>query len=178
VSKTVFYLFYLICMISSYGPKGSAIIQSTLMRMLDRATTPPDGFAPLSMGQFTQLVLVPYVARLLIMDDMDCSLQGAYEEMVDSRDAGQHLYPEDDDDLELETILHMNVREATKERAARLRTDADIRVSVLHLPTHDSAQNWYRLGYQWRLAILGKIILNSIREGTNFRITVPDTNIT
>jgi hypothetical protein len=140
VSKIILYCLYLTRAISSYGPKGGAIIQSTLMRMFNPATTPSDGFAPLSLGQFSQLILVPYVARLLIMEDLTCSMTEAYQEMVDSSDAGRSLYPEDDEDLELECILDTNVREATKERTAKLRMDADVSA-----PTHNALRMLFRI---------------------------------
>jgi len=107
------------------------IIQSTLLRMYDPATTPSAGFAPFSLGQFSQLFLVPYIARLLIKEDMVCSMKEAHEEMVDSREVGHSLHIEDDEDLELESILRMNTREAIKERRAKLSTDTEVSA-----PTH------------------------------------------
>jgi hypothetical protein len=72
--------------------------------------TPQHAFAPLSLARFTECVLVPHIACRLIAEDLSCSLEDAYEEMLDSILTGQSLQPERDHDDELEYILDMNAR--------------------------------------------------------------------
>jgi hypothetical protein len=103
---------------ASYGSKGNAIIQSTLLRMFDPRKTSSDAFSPLSLSNFTQYFLVPYVAHNLIAEDLRQSPKRAFDEMLESANAGESLHPELDDDEELEAILEANVRAASKGRQA------------------------------------------------------------
>jgi hypothetical protein len=58
---------------------------------------------------YTQYFLVPHIACTLIAQDLDCSIETAYEEMIASGDVGKNLQPEDDDDPELEKVFKMNM---------------------------------------------------------------------
>jgi hypothetical protein len=100
---------------SSYGTKGSVIIQSTILRMFNpnqmRRFT-----APLSATQFTAYILVPYVACKLIEEDLSCTTLEAFQAMLKSSDVGVSLYPaddeDDDDDDELDLAIRSNMRGA------------------------------------------------------------------
>ena len=74
----------------------------------------PHSIAPLSGTQFTQFILVPYVACKLIQEDLSCDIESAYKAMVDSADVGVSLYPadEEDEDEELARIVRSNFRAA------------------------------------------------------------------
>jgi len=60
------------------------------------------------MLQFTTYVLVPFIAVHLIAQDLTCSIPGAYQEMIDSGDAGTTLQRQGDTDEELDSILKTN----------------------------------------------------------------------
>ena len=96
---------------SSYGTKGSVIIQSTIMRMFNpnqmRCFT-----APLSATQFTAYILAPHVACKLIEEDLCCTTREAFLAMLESSDVGVSLYPADDDDDELDLAIRSNMRGA------------------------------------------------------------------
>ncbi|EGO29005.1 hypothetical protein SERLADRAFT_433020 [Serpula lacrymans var. lacrymans S7.9] len=85
-----------------YGAKGSSIIESVLVQIIDLKTTPIHSFWPLSLSRFTRYFLVPFVACTLISEDLKCSLEEAYEEIIASGNAGQniHLYEENDKQLD------------------------------------------------------------------------------
>jgi hypothetical protein len=102
--------------LSSYGEKGSAIIQSTLLRMYDPVYTPTDAFTPFTLTQFTEWFLVPHIATCLIAQDLDCSPETAWEEMVASSDMGYQAQRVEDDDEELDKILKENLREVQRMR--------------------------------------------------------------
>ena len=76
--------------------------------------TEMESISPLDLSSFTTYFLVPYVTCHLIKDDFDCSVEDAYKTMLESADAGYSLNPQDDDDDELDCILHKNVRLAKK----------------------------------------------------------------
>jgi hypothetical protein len=78
----------------SYGPKGAAIIRSTLLRFLGPSMA-------------TQYIVVPYVACHLISEDMGCSMVDALEIMVNSAGAGVSLHPEDDNHDDYQDILSL-----------------------------------------------------------------------
>ena len=69
---------------------------------------PDAAFSPLDMRQFTTFFLVPYVTHKLIAEDMHCDEAKAYKIMIDSGEVGEGLYPEDDEDPELQAILDSN----------------------------------------------------------------------
>ena len=94
--------------------KGWVIIDSCLFRIFGM-DIPDAAFSPLDIHQFTEYFLVPYIAHKFIMEDMQCNEAEAYTIMLDSGQLGEEVHPEDDDDLELQTILDGNT-DAVRER--------------------------------------------------------------
>jgi RTC4-like domain len=66
---------------------------------------------------FAAYVLVPFVASLLIQEDLSCNTGQAYKVMVYSSEAGDHIHPLADDDPEFEAIHRKNCMLARKEQA-------------------------------------------------------------
>lgn len=89
----------------SYGMKGAAIIEASLMKIVGVNNPPGSTIAPLSLARFTWYFLIPFVASHLIAVDLRCDLKLAYEIMCSSGETGAILQPEDDVDEELEEIL-------------------------------------------------------------------------
>ena len=89
----------------SYGMKGAAIIEASLMKIVGVNNPPGSTIAPLSLARFTRYFLIPFVASRLISVDLRCNLKLAYEIMCSSSETGAILQPEDDVDEELEEIL-------------------------------------------------------------------------
>ena len=82
--------------------------------------------APLNPSQFTLYVLVPHIACILIQEDFSCDAHKAYKIMTKSADDGASLYPADegdDDDDELDKVVHSNFRAA---RLTKPSYDSDI----------------------------------------------------
>lgn len=52
--------------------------------MFDHEQTPNDAFTPLSFKLYAEYYLIPWIAIHLIAEDLECSLETAYEEMIAS----------------------------------------------------------------------------------------------
>ena len=116
----------------SYGPKGSAIIQSTIYRLFGVNAT-SDAIRPLSFTLFAACVLVPFVAACLIAEDLDLPVDDALPIMYTSSAIGNGMNPLDDDDEELEGIIQENYRLARREELGiAVRTC----LSYVSLPSH------------------------------------------
>jgi hypothetical protein len=100
----------------SYGARGGAIIQATLYRLFNPCTTKSEAIEPLRYTVYATYVLIPYVAHLLIAEDLSCSAEDAHKIMLESAATGAQLHPLRDDDEELDDIITMNARLARKER--------------------------------------------------------------
>ena len=82
--------------------------------------------ALLNPSQFTLYVLVPHIACKLIQEDFSCNEDKAHEIMTKSADDGVSLYPADegdDDDDELDKVIHSNFQAA---RLTKTSYDSDI----------------------------------------------------
>lgn len=108
-------------MLCSYGPKGFAVIQSTLFRIFPTHTMPDDFFNGLREQDFTNLIVIPVIVMHLISEDKDgIMLEEAWEIMARSSDFGYHVHREEDDDEELEAIIEKNIKAARKEEVCSL----------------------------------------------------------
>ena len=54
-------------------------------------------------------VLVPYIGTELIAEDLRCSLEEAHGHMIKSHRTGTILYPECDDDNEVDALCRKNI---------------------------------------------------------------------
>ena len=73
---------------------------------------------PIRFTAFTAYVLAPYVAHLLIKEDLGCTASEAFDIMLDSADVGQRIHPmPEGEDVEIETLIMENTRLGSKERA-------------------------------------------------------------
>jgi hypothetical protein len=79
-------------------------------------TTSSEAIAPLIYTAYAAYVLVPYVAHLLIADDMSCNPEDAYEIMVEGGRIGAILHPSLEDDPEYDAIIVANLKIAQRER--------------------------------------------------------------
>jgi hypothetical protein len=103
---------------------------------------PPTGiFALLSPATFTSFVLVPHIAGSLIAVDRGMMFEDACDVMVEMGDYGQRVFPEDDDDSELEEILEENVCMACVARGKA----KDV-IDITNLVCSDLACHQYSLG--------------------------------
>ncbi|KAG0707140.1 hypothetical protein DFH29DRAFT_778037, partial [Suillus ampliporus] len=93
-------MFYLALTINSYGPKGSAVFQATLNKLFNPQTDTinPDIFAPMTLDQYNQFMLILYIACHLITEDHNCDMKEAFTVMVASGDAGDELQAINDKD--------------------------------------------------------------------------------
>ena len=89
----------------SYGMKGAAIVEASLMKIVGVNNPPGSTIAPLSLARFTWYFLIPFVASHLISMDLRCDLKLAYEIMCSSGKTGAILQPEDNVNEELEEIF-------------------------------------------------------------------------
>ena len=89
--------------------RGNTIITNMLLGLFPQQTTPIDTFYPLSHTQFFMFVLVPYIGTELIAEDLGCSLEEAHVHMIKSRRTGTILYPECDDDDEVDALCRKNI---------------------------------------------------------------------
>ncbi|KIJ08037.1 hypothetical protein PAXINDRAFT_18796 [Paxillus involutus ATCC 200175] len=103
-----------------YGSKGAAIIESTLMCIVDLERTPTESFAPLTLSRFTRYFLVPFIGAHLISQDLKCAPEVAFGEMLESVDAGDTLHPAEDGDEDLEDIMKANMDARRRERTAEI----------------------------------------------------------
>ena len=91
---------------SSYGEKGSVIIQKILLQILSTVDhTLLHNIKPLSLPLFSQHILVPYVATRLIAEDMGCSDRSAFKLMRESGEYGYQQFLDTDDDAEYDAVL-------------------------------------------------------------------------
>jgi hypothetical protein len=114
--KVFHYNTFFTFLVHSYGAKGYAVILSTIYRLFDPTSTTTEAIAPLRFTSYATYVLVPYVAHLLISEDLGCPPEDAYKTMLDSQQVGAMLHPELDDDSELEDIFEANNRAARIEK--------------------------------------------------------------
>ncbi|KAH7919327.1 hypothetical protein BV22DRAFT_979592, partial [Leucogyrophana mollusca] len=77
-----------------YGPKGAAVIMHTLIRLFPPTMKSNSALSPLTVAQFTTYFLTPYVAMCLIAEDLELTIEGGYETMIESNNIGQSLNPE------------------------------------------------------------------------------------
>jgi hypothetical protein len=104
--------------IYSYGEKGAYIIYSAVYRLFDMEKTISKAFEPLKFTAFTAYVLLPYIAHLLIMQDLSCTASKAYEIMLESADTGRTIHEmSDGDNAEIEALMLKNSSLGFKERA-------------------------------------------------------------
>lgn len=88
-------------------------------------TTSSEAIAPLIYTAYAAYVLVPYVAHLLIADDLSCTPEEAFEIMMEGGRIGEILHPQLEDDPEYWAIVEMNTTIARRDRK---------RVGVLDFP--------------------------------------------
>jgi hypothetical protein len=103
----------------SYGSKGKAIIKATLLWLYPPETTPTDGFAPFRTEPFLEYFGVRYVGATLIQQDLDVDMNNACEIASISVPHGTSIHPEEDDDDELDSIMHRIMRGIREDRQAR-----------------------------------------------------------
>jgi hypothetical protein len=102
---------FIIVNLSSYGEKGSVIIQKMLLELfatLDHTCI--NNIKPLSLPQFAQHILVPQVATLLIAADKRCSIDNAFKMMRDSGSYGYQQFVDVDDDPDYDAVQRECVR--------------------------------------------------------------------
>ncbi|KAF9219823.1 hypothetical protein BS17DRAFT_854134 [Gyrodon lividus] len=103
-----------------YGSKGAAIIESTLMCIVDLERTPMESFAPLTLSCFMRYFLVPFIGAHLISQNLECAVEVAFKEMLESADAGDALHPAEDSDEDLENIMKTNMDVRRHEHTAEI----------------------------------------------------------
>jgi hypothetical protein len=103
----------------SYGQQGHIVIKSTLNRLFPASHTPTTSFTPLSLNLFNDFVVIPFVAMTLIGEDIKSSPEEGYETMRRSADFGERVFPEDDDNSEVDAIVADNDRAAAREKKDR-----------------------------------------------------------
>ncbi|KAF9230872.1 hypothetical protein BU15DRAFT_16712, partial [Melanogaster broomeanus] len=87
-----------------YGPKGRAVLLSTLLDMFKPTTVPSDAFEPLSLGQYSEYVLVPFIAVRSIAKDLSMDLKEAHVVLQASSMAGSILQPAEDSDPDFDVL--------------------------------------------------------------------------
>ncbi|KAG2120144.1 hypothetical protein DEU56DRAFT_918474 [Suillus clintonianus] len=103
-----------------YGPKGKAIIKASLLRMYPPEFTPSNLFNPLRTEKFLEYFGVRLVGAELISRDLGVDMSEACGIASQSLPHGAYLFPDDDDDIELDEILHsimLGVWDDRRERA-------------------------------------------------------------
>ena len=65
---------------------------------------------PLTLHQFSQHILVPYVATRLIAEDKKCSVDAAFGIMRESAEYGCYQFSDTDDDEEYEAVQQTCMR--------------------------------------------------------------------
>jgi hypothetical protein len=88
--------------------------------LFDHEGTPNDAFAPLSFSLYTEYYLIPWVAIHLIAEDLDCSLETAYEEMIASAESGVMLHPMAEEDKKVEAIIQQHCVLSAEKRVAKI----------------------------------------------------------
>jgi hypothetical protein len=80
--------------------------------------TTSEAIEPLHFKAYTAYVLLPYIAHLLIMQDLSCTASEAYETMLESTEIGKRIHQmPDGDDPEIEALMLRNSSLGAKERA-------------------------------------------------------------
>ncbi|KAF8912384.1 RTC4-like domain-containing protein, partial [Mucidula mucida] len=77
-----------------YGEQGSVIIQHTLFDMFPPATINLNDIKPLNANEFMQRILVPEVAKSLIMEDQNVAPAKAIKILRESTTYGVAMFPE------------------------------------------------------------------------------------
>ncbi|KAG1843027.1 hypothetical protein DFJ58DRAFT_844511 [Suillus subalutaceus] len=103
-----------------YGEKGKAIIQSAIFSMFDHEQISNEAFAPLDFKVYIEYYLIPWVAIHLILKDLECSLEEAYEEMIASADSGVSLHPMTEEDSRIERITCQHCVMAAEKRVEKV----------------------------------------------------------
>ncbi|KIK88629.1 hypothetical protein PAXRUDRAFT_152247, partial [Paxillus rubicundulus Ve08.2h10] len=123
-----------------YRPKGAAIIESTIMRIVDPKTMPTDSIAPLSLSRFTHYFLIPFVGSHLIAHDLGCDFKTACHTMITSATIGESLHPAGNNDNSLEEVLKANIEarmwEHRKDIAERMKILEDEVAQVCQEEAH------------------------------------------
>ena len=101
----------------SYGPKGAAVIESTIIRMFSLYNQ-SEALQPVQFKTYVNLVLVPYVGQHLIAEDQSCTVEEAFEIMVESRRVGAILHTTDDAEMDDLIILNQRLAKREKERVS------------------------------------------------------------
>jgi len=112
-------LIYMYC--CSYGPAGAAVIENTLMVLFGTWDFRTDCTLPLTFRTYTQYFLIPHIASCLIAEDKDTDMEGGWEIMLRSAEAGETLQSLTRQEGPLETIFEANA----KRRRARNIVDAN-----------------------------------------------------
>ena len=129
--------------------------------MFDHEQTPNDAFAPLDFKLYTELYLIPWVAMHLISEDLECSLETAYEEMIASGDSGAALHTMAEEDRRIESIMtHLCVLAAEKRVAKVQRFREEMENEI------EKAKQEQRM--QEDLAVK---LVNVVRTSGNLRVT-------
>ncbi|KAJ8582821.1 hypothetical protein M405DRAFT_867528 [Rhizopogon salebrosus TDB-379] len=106
-----------------YGPKGKAIIKATLLRKYPPEITPTDAFRPLNTEKYLEYFVVRLVGNELIREDLGLNSQDSDSDArsiaVRTVLHGTYLNPQEDDDEELDNILHRIMLGVWDDRRAR-----------------------------------------------------------
>ncbi|KAF9231535.1 hypothetical protein BU15DRAFT_68260 [Melanogaster broomeanus] len=97
--------------------KGRSILLWTLLDMFKPSVIPRDAFEPLSVGQYSEYVLVPFIAVRAIAKDLSKDLEEAYAVMRSSNLTGSILQPEDDRDPDFDVLIQHSRNLAQTERS-------------------------------------------------------------
>jgi hypothetical protein len=65
----------------SYGERGGAVIKNTLAAMYDYSDETTTASKPLTLEAYTTFVLIPYIAAMLIAEDLHTDVEGGWEAM-------------------------------------------------------------------------------------------------
>jgi hypothetical protein len=106
------------CYFYSYGERGTAVISSVLNRLFNPITTTSNSIKPLSFNLYTSYILVPYVAHLLIAEDLGCPPEEAYNVMKESAVCGVQVHYWREDDPDIDDIVMNNQRLAHKGKSS------------------------------------------------------------
>ena len=96
----------------SYGEHGAAVITNTLMSMYNLLTagTITSASQPLTFAAYTRFILVPFIAALLISQDEDTDIEGAWEIMQKESDHGDDENSSLNDDPVLDDVFAANAK--------------------------------------------------------------------
>ncbi|KIK90690.1 hypothetical protein PAXRUDRAFT_151371 [Paxillus rubicundulus Ve08.2h10] len=133
----------------TYGSLATAIIELTLMCIVDLERTPTESFTPLTLSHFTWYFLVPFIGAHLISQDLKCAPNVAFKEMLESADAGDTLHPAEDGDDDLEDIMKANMDARRHECMAEI-----------------TEQRWaeaIQIENSWKMVIQGCVIQSQVQ---------------